>query len=110
MRVTRRTGRPGAARPREQFAAAVGATAAQLVGASGAEGAFIAADAGVAVQRQRRVAAFAGGPHVKHLLVSSWWQRRWRKQDPAAGVPRPSADPGRRARCENEPATNNQKG
>ena len=52
--------------PREQFAAAVGAAAAHLLAARGAEGAFIAADAGVAVLGKGPVAALAGGAHFKH--------------------------------------------
>ena len=50
----------------EELAAAVGAPAAHLIGAGGAEGAFVTADASVGFRRQGATAALAGRTHLKH--------------------------------------------
>ena len=53
--------------PVQQFAAAIGAAFVQLVRASGAEGAFKAANECIGgFGRQVRAAAFAIGAHFKH--------------------------------------------
>src|SRR3954471_2851340 len=66
----RRAGSGGAAghqapRARDELATAVRAGGVHLIAAAGAERALVAADAGIAVRRERRGAALAGGAHLE---------------------------------------------
>jgi sugar lactone lactonase YvrE len=66
--------------PEDEPAGAVGADVGHLGAARGAERAFVAADHGHPVERERCTASFAGVPHVEHRAFSVPLAPAWRRR------------------------------